>query len=99
MDHTYYIVPLFASTSVESVELLTTFIKRKQTNRQGQRQLTTTTDRAELGGAGDDFCGAAAEWSTRMKWANDIFVKPCQLLPVLYPATPTSLYCTAYFAA
>jgi hypothetical protein len=27
-------------------------------------------DRAELGGAGDDLYGAAAELSTRMKWAN-----------------------------
>jgi hAT family C-terminal dimerisation region len=44
-------------------------------------------DRAELDGASDDLYGAAAEWSTQMKWANYTFVKPCQLLSELsgYP--------------
>ena len=44
-------------------------------------------DSAKLGGHGDDLYGAAAQRTSRMKWTNDTFVKPCQLLSKLsgYP--------------
>jgi hypothetical protein len=44
-------------------------------------------DRPDMDDADDDLYGAVAERNTLMKWANNTFVKPCQLLTKLsgYP--------------